>query len=357
MVHEIEDWLKIHGREEVEVGEDPSQSAPPPMAPDDALSYLIEHTRTEKDFPILRQSAVSLMQLPDSGSVIDAADIVLQDQVLTANILRVANSVYFNRSDRKIDSVSRAITILGLDLVRNTCLGLGYAEAHDKRHPEVEIRKLSAKAFFAATLARELAVAKRHRNPEEVFTGALLHNLPHMALAYLLPEVHLYVQRLLEEGKASPDEAERRALTVPLTKVGISMAVQWHLPNVLLEAIGADESHTTTAARSPTAVTRVAAFLANAIAANILSEASPTDELEKLLDGLDRSLGLVRETAISIIQQAHQRAIKFGQSFGIDWKSFEPTARASVDSERDTDTLRDGLVCALQQQLDTTPDG
>ena len=178
-----------------------------------------------------------------------------------------------------------------------------------------------------------------------------------MALAYLLPEVHLYVQRLLEEGKASPDEAERRALTVPLTKVGISMAVQWHLPNVLLEAIGADESHTTTAARSPTAVTRVAAFLANAIAANILSEASPTDELEKLLDGLDRSLGLVRETAISIIQQAHQRAIKFGQSFGIDWKSFEPTARASVDSERDTDTLRDGLVCALQQQLDTTPDG
>ena len=353
MLEELCDWLTLHGGDEAS-GIRALADLPPPMEPKAALALLKKHTGSEKDFPILRQTAVSLLQLPCDGGAADAAEIILRDPALTAKILKVANSAYFNRAGSRVDSVVRAATVLGLDLVRNVCLGLGFAEAQERRYGG-ELRRLSAQAFFAASMGKELGLLRHHPNPEEVFTGALLHNLPKMALACHLPDVHEYIGQLVATNGLRPVDAERRALSVPLNKVGISMATRWKLPDVLADAMGACDAAVSSRASSPGAITRTAAYLTNAIAVNILTEAGTEQDLLARLNELDRALGVDHEQAVAMIQRAHQRTIDFAGPFGIELNEFEPPGRSSATSEN-RDTLRESLVHALYQYFDVLPE-
>ena len=51
----------------------------------------------------------------DRTSAHKLADLVMEDYALTVNVLRMANSFHYNRSNHAIENVSHAIVVLGMD--------------------------------------------------------------------------------------------------------------------------------------------------------------------------------------------------------------------------------------------------
>jgi HD-like signal output (HDOD) protein len=50
----------------------------------------------------------------------------MEDYALTVNVLRMANSFAYNRSNHAIENVSHAIVVLGMDTVRKLASTLVY---------------------------------------------------------------------------------------------------------------------------------------------------------------------------------------------------------------------------------------
>jgi len=351
LMRELADWLALNADEET--ASSSGAMTPPPMDPEQALRYVKQHTRTEADFPVLRQTAVSLMKLPEGGDAARVVDIVLQDPGLTSKVLKIANSAYFNRS-QPVDSLHRAVAMLGLDLIRDACLGLGFAEGGEQQDPRIEFASISSRAFFGASLGREIGRACEHPNTPEVFTGSLLHHLPRMAIAYHLPDVYLYIEQLVDSNGMERSAAERAALTVPLVKIGRSIGTHWKLPKSLVEAMSADEAREKLErARSPEAVTRAAAVVSNALADEILGRSARPERLQELLTTMEKSLSIGEGAAIELIGLAHKQALEFAKPLGLDLKEFQPPRPEPETVRSVSGDVRDALLRSLADNCDT----
>ncbi|XOV89180.1 MAG: HDOD domain-containing protein [Pseudomonadota bacterium] len=121
--------------------------------PDRAASALIRQQLKGLATPEGRRRAVPrlpavvplfLRSLRDpNSSATDFVEIISRDPVLTTNVLRLVNSAFYNPSGRDIDSIHRAVVVLGLD-------GLRFAVSSAVMHPILETANSDFAAFGPA---------------------------------------------------------------------------------------------------------------------------------------------------------------------------------------------------------------
>ena len=92
----------------------------------------------------------------------------MRDQAMTTKILRLANSAYFNASRQGVSTISRAIVVLGFDVVADMAVGLALIDGLLKGGVRERVTEEMARCFFAATLARGMARMRRDGRAEEV---------------------------------------------------------------------------------------------------------------------------------------------------------------------------------------------
>src|SRR5512132_2755821 len=154
------------------------------------LRSLLAKTLAGRPLPIIRQTAVKVIALlsnPDTK--VDAiANAILHDQAFTARVLKVANSVFYQKRDGKITSLSQAIMRTGYDTIRDIAIATEFADLVQKRLPQtVSLRRLLAKTFVAGQQACALGEARHLPDSQALFTNVLLESLGEFALAAYLP--------------------------------------------------------------------------------------------------------------------------------------------------------------------------
>lgn len=215
----------------------------------------------------------SLVENPDS-SVNDIAKAVSQDPSFTVRLLRVANSPLYGLSTT-VDTVAKAVSIIGTSQVRNLALATSVASTFEGLPNDlVSMENFWRHSLFCALAARVLARQARRCDPEAVFTGGLLHDIGELVifnrLAEKAKEVLLLVLDNVDEVPVY--EAEWQIMGFDHAKVGGELARQWHLPPMLEECI--DFHHDiANAKRHPreTALVHIA---------NILAQMAEIDTLE-----------------------------------------------------------------------------
>jgi len=112
-------------------------------------------------------------------SVDKIARIVLSEPVLSARLLRIANSAMMQRGSLEVTDVKMAISRLGFDMVRNTAVSLAVdsafkAPAHGPLRRQIEnTRRRSVRvAVLSYILAKRLADSVK---PDEAMLTGLLH--------------------------------------------------------------------------------------------------------------------------------------------------------------------------------------
>jgi putative nucleotidyltransferase with HDIG domain len=179
-----------------------------------------------------------LIEDPNS-TIADIAKAVSQDPSFTARLLRVANSPYFGLTS-SVDTVGKAVSIIGSSQVRNLALSTSVASAFPGLPNDlVSMDNFWRHSLYCALIARILAKQARNCDPEAVFTAGLLHDIGELVifnrLSALAKEVLLLVLDSVDELPVYA--AEWEIIGFDHAQVGGELARQWHLPPMLIECI------------------------------------------------------------------------------------------------------------------------
>ncbi len=189
----------------------------------------------EQELPVLSATLGQIDKALDSEeySTFALARVILQDPPLTAKVLRVANSVYYNPNGHPISMVSRAVLVLGFESVRSICTSIAVTDALLRGPSRQRLLDEIARALFAAVIARRLAQRRHDPAPEEVFVATMLRRLGHMVFWSLdTPEADELDEALRDPGVVA-ETAESRIVGFSLARLSDPISERWGLPTRL----------------------------------------------------------------------------------------------------------------------------
>jgi HD-like signal output (HDOD) protein len=183
--------------------------------------------------PKVVQQLVSSLSHADVINNDEITRTVGHDQVLTARVLRLANTPRFGGS-RRVASLEDALIILGFDNVRVLVIASGVtgATAHI---PDFDLKSFWQRCFEIANTARLLA-QKTRKNPQLAFTCGLLTRIGELVLHVAVPAKTNEIDKRVEAGE-SRIEAERALLGVDSAQIGAELAWRWGFPELIINAL------------------------------------------------------------------------------------------------------------------------
>ena len=146
----------------------------------------------------------------------------------------ILNSVHYAHASRgTISTVSRAVSLVGFNAVRNMALSLVLLDhMQDKAHAS-QMREEFLRAMMAGSVAAELCSTSQAA--EEAFIGAMFQNLGRMLCGFYFPEEARQVRSLVASGRLEGGEeaASVQVLGLGFEDLGVGVARVWGLPDSL----------------------------------------------------------------------------------------------------------------------------
>ena len=197
-----------------------------------------------EDIDALDPMPISVVQLAsmaaDPGAnVNDMAEIIEFDEALTANMLRMANSVW-GRAMTPILTVKDAVVRLGTGQILKLAVGNHVAGTMSRSCEgyELDEHELWRHSVCAALAAERLSDYLYSPVPRLAFTAALMHDIGKVLLErHLEPETIHEIREIIRRDKVSFTEAEKYLLGTDHSEVGGVIAEYWKFPPQLVDAI------------------------------------------------------------------------------------------------------------------------
>jgi HD-like signal output (HDOD) protein len=159
--------------------------APPTVQ---APNFIKDVAAGKVELPTIPQIVQSLMAALRDPNV-DSRKIgqaLSQDPVLSAKVLRLANSSFFG-GQRSMASIDAAVALIGTQALNRLIVACGVASSLVDI-PGVDLRTFWRDALVAATAAHKLA-PRLGAQPEEAYVCGLLHATGHLILCQTYPEI------------------------------------------------------------------------------------------------------------------------------------------------------------------------
>ncbi len=197
----------------------------------------------------------------DRGSIADQlAEVILRDATFTTQVLRIANSVHYNRGNPPITTISRAVVLLGFEQIREICISIRLIESLLGENPREHLLESLAESFHAAVQARNLARSMKVQHQEEIFISALLMRLGELAFWSTEGDPVESVHLLIARDGLPPEEAAERALGFSFRRLTRQLARDWRFGDLLQDALkqGGAENPSVQVVRLGEEISRVA---------------------------------------------------------------------------------------------------
>ena len=200
------------------------------------IKVLLDRMQQEQDFPAISQyiNELNAKAAPTSdSSANELAALILHDYSLTSRLLKVSNSAMYGQFSGTISTVSRAVVVLGFKQVQLTTAGLVFFEHLQDKARSARVKEGVLAAFLGGILARDLAQNLRLDGWENYYIGAMFHQFGRLLAMNFFPHEFDLSRELVEKGETE-EEAERKALGVPFSELGIAVAKTWSLPEQII---------------------------------------------------------------------------------------------------------------------------
>ncbi len=167
----------------------------------------------------------------------DLDKIIREDPVLTAKILKIANSPYYGLKG-EVSSLARAIVILGFEEVRNLVVGLSLTGTFSGElgFEEFQASDLWLHSIGVATTAKMFAEFIPDLDPEELFTAGMLHDLGIFLMCLYFTEEFREILDLQRKEGISLWEAETQ-YGLTHGEVGGYLVARWGLSELLINVV------------------------------------------------------------------------------------------------------------------------
>ncbi|MBI3679097.1 MAG: HDOD domain-containing protein [Acidobacteria bacterium] len=169
----------------------------------------------------------------------EIASIIEKDTVLAGHVLKLVNSALYARSGT-INSVRHAVSILGLNKLRNVALSLSVSRMWKK----VQTPRAWSQAAFnqhsvaTAVMSDSLAQMLSAQYPEGAFTAGLLHAVGKLMIAVGLPQQYGEILSVYTQSQMPMEEIEREAIGCTHADLAQEALLHWKLPVEIQDAVG-----------------------------------------------------------------------------------------------------------------------
>jgi HD-like signal output (HDOD) protein len=176
------------------------------------------------------RSAQQLSEISDDNTA-DLAKIsklIMSDAGMTTKVLLASNSALRMRKG-KVNTVSRALVMLGIGEVKRICLGCALIDGLLQDNPSEELLDEMTRCIHAATLSRLMALARGDPSTEEVFLFSLIKGIGALGFWKVGGSTVDALRDALASSDKKPEEVERDVLGFTLAELSVALMNEWQM--------------------------------------------------------------------------------------------------------------------------------
>jgi putative nucleotidyltransferase with HDIG domain len=234
-----------------------------------AVATTILNVVGSKSIPPMPGAAQKAFQLATdpNAEARDFIEVIESDEALSARVIKIANSVYFDRGNKSA-TIEASVTVIGINELRCLLNATALAEIFPSKHPARPM--LWANDIATALIARSLAQRLRPGKEDSAFLAGLMHDIGKLLLLQRSGEEYARVLKIVETEEKTFLEAEERRFPFTHTEVGQLIGERWNFSAELIDIIRnhhrawTDEDFTTREV-SLTAIVKAADIFAHAL--------------------------------------------------------------------------------------------
>lgn len=158
-------------------------------------------------------------------------DLITQDTDISARLLRLVNSAFFNLQ-APVETISRAITVVGTQELRNLIMATTATRVFTGIPGDlVDMAEFWRYSMTTGVIAGELATRCRVLHTERLFVMGVLHDIGRLAIYLKLPDVSRDILLITGGDDTLLPEAEEDMLGFTHMAVGEALLNKWRLPS------------------------------------------------------------------------------------------------------------------------------
>jgi HD-like signal output (HDOD) protein len=214
------------------------------MSIKERITDLVRDQKTQiPTLPVVLNNIIRVAS-SETASAGDLAHFIGRDQAMANKVLRLANSAYY-RSSRQVDSITRAIVVIGFTEIVSLTIGMGVFSALSKSnlHGLLDMNDLWLHAIGSSFAVKGLlgksisknAEARRFTSgkpshEEQAFLSGLLHDVGKVILAVYFPEEYRAVLEEAREAEVPLHQKERELLGLDHARMAGMIMERWNFP-------------------------------------------------------------------------------------------------------------------------------
>ncbi|MEA3361761.1 MAG: HDOD domain-containing protein [Thermodesulfobacteriota bacterium] len=270
------------------------QDCPPPLS----VPHLLKGDVDIVSLPTVYTHIVELLDHPNTSSH-QIAKVISKDASLTVRLLRLVNSPVYGFSG-KIDSISRAVSLLGTDELTTLTLGITVV----KQFQNIPSELLNMDSFWRHSIrcglfSKVLAGYLGEKAVEKYFIGGLLHDIGRLIMLDRMAPQYSGAIAKARLDHLPMYRAEQDRLKTDHSIIGKLLAEKWRLSPALIRMIGSHHSPRLAHYSREACIVHIADILAHACGHEVLL----VNEIPELQIKAWEETGLSEELIAPTIQQ------------------------------------------------------
>lgn len=205
--------------------------------PSETLENLELITATLPELPRVAMQLLPMLTRPGVGAK-EIATVISRDQTTAARLLRWVNSSFFGL-ESKVESLHRAVALLGLDTVRSAVM----QGAFDQQINPVSIQGMAGTTIWrhasaVSIIAKDFARQVRGIEPDVAATAGLLHDIGFLLMLVMERRSLNTACELARETNMPMVGCEDEYVGFNHQVMGECFVRAWRLPDIIADAIG-----------------------------------------------------------------------------------------------------------------------
>ncbi len=197
------------------------------------LDKLLKQPQALPSVPKVVRRLIETFEQADVDPML-VASLIEEDPVLTAKLLKTANSAFFGLS-RNVTNAREAMNILGLIKVRALVVASALGESFHMVGG-VNLNQFWRYSLNTANLSRYIALPIRI-DENTAFTAGLIHAVGELVMHVGMPEAMIELDRNVPMLDLKRAKAERSLFGYSYAEVGAALAREWKFPRRMINAI------------------------------------------------------------------------------------------------------------------------
>ncbi len=176
------------------------------------------------------------VESPDS-SVDEVAKLIATDPAITARLLRAVNSAMYALS-RRVDTVSKAVNVLGMQQVHDIILASSVTTTFAGMSAGLmDVRRFWSTSLLCALAARGLGKKAGLVDSERLFLVGLLSRVGHLVMYDKIPQLAAVALSHANSTQQPLFMVERQLIGCDYAAVGGELLARWQLPETIVGMI------------------------------------------------------------------------------------------------------------------------